>query len=327
MTASEDVDVSAIAAFIDGRLSGAERDRVAKLIAESDAAFEIYAGAVAARVDVGGGDSVISLTERRRDSRPRRWWVAAVPVAAAAALLIAVLPRMQGRGGDATSELSAVILSPLISPSAVRPLVAQSAPGAASGRTQLAVALGPAWDEQRWSATRGAGATLLDSTAALRLGVRATDLQLALALGDREHASRIAAEMVKVLRPMNLSDSQQADYGALGARITRGDSVDQIAVAALDAEKGLGEFLDSRWFALGKWFAAGEVAARAHSVTFFKSTETTRFLESAIKRDRLGSEDVQLLRDVEGFVARGVVPGEFEPVRQKFAELIRRHGG
>ena len=62
-------------------------------------------------------------------------------------------------------------------------------------------------------------------------------------------------------------------------------------------------------------------------MTFFKSTETTRFLESAIKRNRLGSEDLRLLQDVEGFVARGVAPGEFEHIQQKFAELIRRHGG
>jgi hypothetical protein len=326
MTASEDVDLSAIAAFIDGRLSGAERDRVAKLIAESDEAFEVYAGAVGARSDIGGGESVISLTERR-DSRPRRWWVAAVPVAAAAALLIAVLPRMQGRGGDAANDLSTAILSPLISPSTVRPLVAQSTPGTASGSAQLAVALGSGWDEQRWSVTRGSGATLVDSVAALRLGVRATDLQVALTLGDREHARRIAAEMVELLRPLNLSDSQRADYGVIATRITGGDSVEQIATVASDAEKSLGEFLNSRWFGLGKWFAAGELAARAHSVAFFKSTETTRFLESAVKRDRLGSEDVRLLQDVEGFVARGVAQGEFEAVQQKFAELIRRHGG
>jgi hypothetical protein len=69
------------------------------------------------------------------------------------------------------------------------------------------------------------------------------------------------------------------------------------------------------------------LAARAHSSAFFRSDETAKFLDAAIDNGRLGPEDVQALRDVAAFAERGIPESEFETVRQKFAELIRRHGG
>jgi hypothetical protein len=174
---------------------------------------------------------------------------------------------------------------------------------------------------------RGTGATVVDSAAALRLGVRATDLQVALALSDRPLAARLAGEMVEVLRSVPLSDASRADFEGVRMRIAAGDSTDQVIASVSRAEKALREFLDSEWFGFGKWFGAGEVAARAHSGAFFRSEGTSKFLEAAIKNGRLGPEDVRALGDIAGFAERGVPDNEFETVRQKFAELIRRHGG
>ena len=44
MAATDEFDPDLVAAFIDGRLSGAERERVVRLLAESEEAFEIYCG-------------------------------------------------------------------------------------------------------------------------------------------------------------------------------------------------------------------------------------------------------------------------------------------
>ena len=73
MAAPENIDLELIAAFIDGKLAGAERERVVKLLGESEHAFEIYADAVRTRDDVGrgGNPSVISLDDHR-DPRPGR---------------------------------------------------------------------------------------------------------------------------------------------------------------------------------------------------------------------------------------------------------------
>ena len=189
-----------------------------------------------------------------------------VPLAAAAALLIAVLPRVQSNLANATLAMRAESIA--------QPL---------TGRPQLAMALRSAWDEPRWSATRGGVSTFVDSTAALRLGARATDLQVALAVGDRERAGRVAAEMVELLDSVNLSDAARANTGISAKRIANGDSIGSIDGAAAAADENLHDFLETRWYGMGKWLAAGELAARAHSADFFKSSETARFLKAAIR--------------------------------------------
>src|SRR4051812_12628012 len=94
MAAINEFDPDLVAAFIDGRLSGAERERVVRLLAESEEAFEIYADAVRARDDLRA-DAIIPLPARPSvPVRRPRWLTAGAPLAAAAALLIAVLPRV-----------------------------------------------------------------------------------------------------------------------------------------------------------------------------------------------------------------------------------------
>jgi len=306
MAEIQDLDPDLIAAFIDGKLSGADRDRVVKLLAESEAAFEVYADAVRARDDLDA-DAVVSLPARR-ENRSKRWWMAGAPIAAAAALLIVVLPTVQSRRADATLAMRAESIAETL-----------------TGRPQLASALGSTWDEGRWSVNRGGGSTVIDSTAALRLGVRATDLQVALAVEDRERAGRIAGEMVEMLGSLNLSGDMSAQYGDLRKRITTGDSIGAIAGAASAADDSLRKFLDSRWYGVGKWLAAGELAARTHSADFFKASETTRFLDAAIRGGGFAPDEVESLRRVESVVKRGVTESDFETVRETFSRLIERH--
>jgi hypothetical protein len=303
----QDFDPDLIAAFIDGRLSGAERERVVKLLAESEAAFEVYSDAVMAREDLEEG-AVASLAEHR-ERKSRRWWIG-VPAAAAAALLIAVLPAVQARRANATFAMRAESIA--------QPL---------TGQPQLAMALGPTWDEGRWSVNRGGGPSFVDSTAALRLGVRTTDLQVALAVEDRERAGRLAAEIVELLGSVSLSDAAKGDYVDLRKRITDGDSIAQLTRVASTADDGLRDLLRSQWYGLGKWLAAGELAARAHSSEFFQSNETERFLEAAIRSGDFTPDEADALRQITAAAKRGIAESEFETVRARFAELIQRHAG
>jgi len=307
MAATDEFDPDLLAAFIDGRLSGAERERVVKLLAESEAAFEVYADAARARDDLDA-DAIIPIPVRPRVMvRRPRWLTAGVPLAAAAALLIAVLPRV------------------VSNPAATFAMRAESIAQPLTDRPQLAVALRSELDEPRWSATRGGVSAFVDSTAALRLGARATDLQVALAVGDREGANRVVAEMVNLLDSVNLSDAARAEYGEIRKRITGGDSTSALIGAAATADEHLHDFLDSRWYGVGKWLAAGELAARAHSADFFKSSETTRFIEAAIQSGGFAPDEVEALRQIEGVAKRGIAENEFETVRETFAKLIQRH--
>lgn len=307
MAATDEFDPDLLAAFIDGRLSGADRERVVKLLAESEAAFEVYADAVRARDDLDA-DAIIPIPVRPPvPGRWPRWLTVGAPLAAAAALLIAVLPRV------------------VPNPAATLAMPAESIAKPLTDRPQLAVALRSALDEPRWSATRGGVSAFVDSTAALRLGARATDLQVALAVGDRERANRVVAEMVDLLDSVNLSDAARAEYGEIRKRITTGDSTSALIGAAATADEHLRVFLDSRWYGVGKWLAAGELAARAHSADFFKSSETTRFIEAAIRSGGFAPDEVEALRQIEGVAKRGIAENEFDKVQETFAKLIQRH--
>jgi len=309
MAATDEFDPDLVAAFIDGKLSGAERERVVRLLAESEEAFEIYADAVRARADLQA-DGIVPFPTPVPIPRPRpRWLTAGAPLAAAAALLIAVLPRV------------------VSNPAATFTMGAESIARPLTDRPQLATSLRSALDEPRWSATRGGVSTFVDTTAALRLGARATDLEVAIAVGDRERAGRLVTEMVELLDSVTLSDATRAEYGKLHQRITTGDSISSIKAAAATADEHLSDFLDSRWYGTGKWLAAGELAARAHSADFFKSSETVRFIEAAIRSGGFAPDEVEALRQVEGVAKRGIAEHEFETVRETFAKLIQKHAG
>ena len=309
MAATDEFDPDLVAAFIDGRLSGAERERVVRLLAESEEAFEIYADAVRARADLDA-EAIIPLPipDPVPIRRPR-WLMAGAPLAAAAALLIAVLPRVVPNPAATFAMRADAITQPL------------------TDRPQLAMALRSGLDEPRWSATRGGPSTFVDTTAALRLGARATDLEVAIAVGDRERAGRLVAEMVELLDSVTLSDATRAEYGELRKRINTGGSISSIKAAAVTADEHLHDFLESRWYGTGKWLAAGELAARAHSADFFKSSETARFLKAAIRSGEFAPDEVEALRQVEGAAKRGIAENEFETVRETFAKLIHRHAG
>ena len=308
MAASEDIDLELIAAFMDGRLKGAERERAIKLLRDSEAAFEVYADALRARADLGEA-VVIPITTPRQAWRGG--WRVAVPFAAAAMLMIAILPTIQARRGRATTDGSVTSIT--------RPLFTVGA--------NVSTALGPRWDERDWTVYRGGGSTAVDSTTTFRLGVRATDLHIALAASDGERAARLTGEVLDLLQGVNLADAVRANYADLRDQLSRGEVTADVVSRASRAENDLDEFLGSRWFGFGKWFAAGEIASRARSTSFFAAPNTQRFLDWAIKNGSLAPGDVEVLSQVAVLADQGVAGGDFETIRQKFAELIRRHGG
>jgi hypothetical protein len=307
MAASEEIDFELIAAFLDGRLTGAERERVVKLLGESEAAFEIYADAARTLGEIDKGD-IVPIP--RPIPTWRRRWFAVVPAAAAAVLLLAVMPVIRARRGVSGLDLpTQALLEPL------------------KGQAGLAPALRVQLEQPSWSVTRGGSSVAVDSTSALRLGVRTADLHAALALEDRTRAARIAQEMADLVRPLSLSDASVAEYETIRTRLANGVSIGDVRGDVTSAEENLRMLLNSRWFGYGKWYGAGELAALAHSASFFSDSQTREFLDSVIERGRLAPEDVELLRQVSVMAKRGVADAEFATVRERFAELIRRHGG
>jgi hypothetical protein len=288
-----ETDLELLAALMDGRLSGAERERAMKLLAEDDAAFKTYVEAL--RVDT-------DVPERTPVARTL-WRV--VPLAAAAGLLIAVLPRTQGWWGpDPLPQTAAAIARPL------------------TQRADLAGALGTEWDRRPWSVVRGGPSRLVDSAIAFRLGVRAVDLEVALATADAARAGRLAGEILASLAGVPFSDAVRADYAALRIQIAGGTPRNTLLAIAARAERAMEEFLRSPSFAFGRWVGAGELAARTRSAAFFASDGTTRFLESAAD----AGSDAEALRRISDLVRDGVTDEEFDRVGEIFRSVLQRRG-
>ena len=302
------IDLDLIAAFIDGRLGPADRERAMKLLATSDTAFDVFVDATHARAEVG--DGVIPIQRARRSgSRRAVWWVLA-PAAAAAVVLLAVLPRT-GFRSERNATVSATDLI-----------------GALDG-AGLRVASTAGSQERGWSVTRGATSSLADSTTAFRLGVRAFDLRVAVMADDRQSADRVVSEMLDRISAVEFSQLVAARYTNLQREIA-GTPRDQLLADASQAESALSRLLDGRpedafWFNFGKWSAAAELAAGARSRAFFQSDLSTRVVGDALARAGGTRGDTIDLRRASELARANPTDHDFELARDGLRALIKKH--
>src|SRR5262252_9291503 len=146
-------DSELLAALLDGKLSGAERARAIKLLADSDEALELFASAAR-------DERLARETPEPKVEPIWRHWKIALPIAAAAAITLAVFPRLGGvgRGRVQASEFASDLTKPR-----------------GSNGNRL-VSLTSGWDS-RWQENRGIvrvgtspAGSAADSKRAFRLG-------------------------------------------------------------------------------------------------------------------------------------------------------------
>jgi hypothetical protein len=310
-TPDEKTDLDLIAAFMDGTLAPADRERAVQLLARNEAAFEVFADAL--RVQLSDPEKNVIPIDRKRSLRSIKRWTVVLPAAAAAVLLVAVLPRLR-HGSDNIA----------IAPSAAA-IVGQLAQQPGGLRT---VAVSD-WDQRNWSVTRGGTSSLAESARDFRLGARAVDLQVALATDARPLADRLTAEMLGWITAVQFSEPVASKYTGLRAKLGANEPQDRLVAEASDAEASLGQLLDSFWFGFGKWCAGGELAAHAHQGAFFQSKLTAGVIKNALGggRAKLDEEDAAVLRRAAELARPGVADEEFDRVREGLRALIKRHGG
>jgi hypothetical protein len=303
------LDLELIAAFIDGRLSGEERARAVKMLADSDEALEVFASTLRQQQDASDVKVVPIATARRW-----RQWKVMVPIAAAAVL--AILPTLVSRGSQAALATEyAMDLT--------------QDPHFASG-------LHADWDQRGWAVTRGSGSTselpgarqvgsALESKLAFRLGVRLVDLQVALRLGDTALASRLTSEVLETLNAVAYADPVAARYAELKSRLAT-DAVTRSIERASDAERELRGLLDAPSFAFGEWVRAADLAAQTHDAAFFRSKYGTRFVQAKIPGGGLAAEDTEALRSIDGRTTQGLTDQELDEMHKVLQTVIRRRG-
>jgi hypothetical protein len=305
------VDLELIAAFIDGRLSGEERARAVKLLADSDEALELYASTLRQQQDVPDA-KVVPIVQARR----YRQWKVLVPVAAAAAAVLAIVPTLVSRGGQAvmaTQYATELTQDP-----------------------RFAGALGAGWEQRVWPVTRGGASARepggtrrgspLESRLSFRLGVRSVDLQVALRRADTALAGRLTSEVLELLPGIGFSESVAASYTELRSRLATDPSARSVDRASR-AERDLRDLLDPPSFALGQWAGAAELAARTGDTSFFESKLSTRFTRSATADSTLAAEDAAAVRRIAMLTKQKLGVQELDEVHGLLQGIIQRRGG
>jgi hypothetical protein len=176
---------------------------------------------------------------------------------------------------------------------------------------------------------RGGPSALPEAPRDFRLGVRAVDLQVALALDDKQLADRLAAEMSEWIGTIQLSQVVTSSYSSLRGDLAGSQPRERLISDASAAESKLGELVDPFWFGFGKWSAGAELAARNHVGAFFQSDLTAGVIKNALAagRDKFGDDDLTTLRQAAALAKPGVADEEFDRVRDGLRALIKRHGG
>ncbi len=268
-TAGQCPKLEDLAAFVDGRLIEDEAEAIAEHIEACERCREIVTETFRFQDDERNAKlaSVVRLSDR---VRARMGWWSGLGVAAAAAMaLLVVGPRLLDERG------------PFDAGTIARSLGGGDGPSAAADR----------YSGEGWTRTRGTSAFLGSEPRAFRLGVRAFDLEVALAAGDRQRAESLLAEIEDLADDLDLSeDSDRRAAIVEAAEVLRQRITDPSAAAPTDlTAAGLGTPLRdasvTRSFDLGQWAEAGRLAVARGDIDHISSRRTLRFGKRALNSD------------------------------------------
>jgi len=248
------IDRGTLAALIDGRLKGAERDAALARLAASPDDLEIVADAVAVAV-ADELDEPLDIRDAmaRRGRRPAlvKW------LAVAAAILFAVvLPMTMNRGAAPGVNFASLL----------------------SGR----VALAPGWEQHSWSATRGASDGMTERARAVRAGALTSAIDVAAARGGDSVTARLAAQMAALFVDVPGAGSVVTTYRDIASRNTP-----PAPERLRDARRATRDVVSQPAFDNGAWLEVARVAALDHDSAFFAASESREQL-GRLERETAG---------------------------------------
>ena len=239
------IDPERLAAFLDGRLDAAARAAVVDELSHADPETLIAFGDAASIVHRSAQPGGSAWPWSRRSVV-----VGTVALAAAAAFVAVMLPRFLGRA-------------------------ALDQDGAAHYVTLLDSAALAAQPRSLLDAYRGAGGPSTPTRLAVRIGVKITDLGVAIARGQST-ASTLAANLAVKCEEIPGGGAAGAAYRQLAEALVAGKRPDanEFRRAAITAEASAGESSTR----LGAWIEAARYAAAGRDAAFFASSETRSML-------------------------------------------------
>lgn len=273
-----------LAAFVDGRLARAERRAVIEHLDACPDCYEVFAETARFLQDEEPRGEVVPIgreSDRPRFLRPLYWTAAAI---AAVLLAVVIVPGLLPDGEPAADE---ELLTARLAGSLENPEVAAGA--------VMETARAPETNVQVPSVL-GMGPLTLGRPSIFRVGVRLTDLRVAVAAGDRVAARRAGADLEPLTPDLAL---------AIGGERWQ-DSTRQ-AVSAIERSV---DAADRDELVAGARAEAGRLAAASGDVSFFTTPEGR--VAYAGLAERLGEEAPAI--------------DDLEALEEEFSEWVRTGG-
>ena len=290
-------DLESIAALLDKRLTGAERDAVVAHLSTCDACYEIFSETQRTLEEQRPAGVVVPL---------RSPWRNRLLAAAAVLFLMVAIPLMwlAVNDGPAPELRTAELVAEL------------TAPG-----TDLAAGI---YSGDEWSRTRGFGSSLEDRQRAFRLGVRTVDLEIALRSGDAVRATQLVHELSDIANGLPLPEMIVASYDDLLARLERGEPVTGLGARSAAAAELIADSAEPPYYRLGQWAEAGLVASTTANLDFLRGPAAD--LPSGARRADLPTTASEALSAIGAILSRGADPDDLPALADSFRALVA-HGG
>lgn len=300
-----------LAAFVDGRLTGDARRRVAAHLDACADCYELFSETVRFQGEEEPRGRVV--TSDRFGSRQWHW-----PAVAAAAVLI----------------LLVLVAVPVLRMDPERPVVATLPGGAAAlSAGELVAAIEVADEEALARALRvpepggafGFAPARMDAeTAAFRAGVWLVAVRAAARAGDAEAAQVALRELATALEATERADDLEKPL-ASAAQAAREERLGELEEAATRLEARAAELLEPLPLSLGAWAEAGRLAAALGDEEFFRSAAFLDFQEE-IGNAELPEGVPAIVTDVEALTGDGEVDAaELVELERSFTHLTARY--
>ena len=316
-----------LAAFVDGRLGGAEQRLMVEHLALCERCREVVAETARTlrdpelagwlddaasgddeQVEPSGGSGRLLMPPPGRFRRALPW-VATLCAAAGVAALLVLTPAGRGLLGLGDERAAVAGLTAGLEGEETRRFFADR--GYEEGR-------------QGWEVLMGGDAPALDAEASFQLGVQVAFLDAALRAQESAAAYTLAARVSSRVDPLVAS----IFYRDLARRIDAGAGFETLLAAHARCEENLraeGGAYQVAWYDLGRWAAAARLAVVAREASWFDERTHRRELRRATRREWPPAVAAPLA-SVTGLIAGGIEEGEWPALELAAAELIAAGG-
>lgn len=314
-----------LAAFVDGQLDGDEHRQLVEHLAGCEVCREVVAETAKTLRDPelagfldddGDGDEDVEPSSgssgkvlRPKKSRFRRALPLIATLTAAAAVTALLVLTPAGRGILGWQQATVAELTTDLEGEGVR--------------THLATG-GFEARNHGWDVTLGTTLANLDDETAFQLGVRVSELDVALRLDDKAAAKLINAKLSLLASDVTIVDLffVEVDKG-----LAEGEPTETLLRYNSRADELIrgDESTTLVWYELGRWAAAGQLASKSEDQPWFARSSVRRELRR-LRREEWPPAIEGTLDSISGLVAAGVDSDEWAELRAAFDDLLRAGG-